>query len=173
MCFLYESWLAQLSSTEPSVTGLSTRFYLARVVRKTRAPCGCFRYSTVTSTGPLRRQNVTLPVAWAHFGWEHGSTQGKPLHRTVLSQQRVHSCMRTRLMLAHFRGCEKRGGIPFEAGSSAVRKSGLQWEGRRMDDTPTHDSVYMHYIQNKQRAYHQNFLGFRFSFTLLSSRVPP
>lgn len=32
----------------------------------------------------------------------------------------------TRLMPAHFRSCEKRGGIPFEAGSSGMRKSGLR-----------------------------------------------
>lgn len=30
------------------------------------------------------------------------------------------------LMLVHFRGGEKKGGIPFEAGSSAMRKCGLQ-----------------------------------------------
>lgn len=109
MCFLYESCLRWTSFPPNCMCFLM--FYLAHDIRKPRAPCGGFKSGPVTSAGPL----------WCHDADRMWETQ---LHRPWLRQRHILSCTRGRR--ARFRGCEKRGGIPFEAGSSAMRKSGPQ-----------------------------------------------
>lgn len=82
-------------------------------IRKSRAPRVGFRTSSrdVSWPGPVSRRRQGC---------------GKKQNFTGLSSvgDTFPGC--TRGCRAPFRGCEKRGGIPFEAGSSAVRKSGPQ-----------------------------------------------
>lgn len=82
------------------------------------SPMRVFRSYAVTSSSPRKASRRM----YRGNTWGDG-TQGKP---GSVSDTFTVACGD---MLAHFRGSENRGGIPFEAGSSAMRKSGLQRGG--------------------------------------------
>lgn len=85
-------------------------FHLARRIRKIQAPCGIFKSCTADVIRP------------APASQQPGSVSG---------------VLRGCLVPFFFSGCEKSCGIPFEAGSSAMRKTGLQRGGFALAEHPS------------------------------------
>lgn len=116
--------LTQLSSTEPSGAELSS-VLLGSEDQENPSPA--WRCWILHCRRHPAGSGITMTTAAGHV--RRDNSHEALLHRTRLCR------MWGRLKRAHFRGCEKRGGIPFEAGSSAMRKSGLQRGGLHLQNT--------------------------------------